>query len=351
MSHRAPVAAFLLLLPLACQQPQEPERAGAGDEAAESSEVAARIGGVAIGVDEVDAFIKEQLFVEHTRNRSPANLFEARQEALEDLINERVLEGEAAKRGISVTELVEQEAAAQGPVTEEDIATFYEENTARVGDRSLEELSEGIRRYLESQRRQEGAQQIVAAAGVEVLLQPPRFEVAAIGPSLGPEDAPITIVEFSDFQCPYCERASDVVKQVRERYPESVRVVYMHFPLESIHPQARGAAEASLCAADQDRFWDYHDKLFENRRELGKDDLLRYATELELDVPRFEQCVADRTHQERVDQDMETAMELGVTGTPAFFVNGIMMSGAKPVESFSALIDAELARQGGSGKS
>jgi protein-disulfide isomerase len=345
MSHRAPVAAFLLLLPLACQQPQEPEQAGS---VAESEEVAARIGGVAVGVDEVDEFIKEQLFVEHTRNRSPANLFEARKDGLDDLILERVLDKEAEKRGVSVTELIEQEAEAQGPVTDEEIAAFYEENTARVGDRSLEELREGIRRYLEGQRKQQGVQQLVAAAEVEVLLEPPRFEVAAEGPSLGPEDAPITIIEFSDFQCPYCERASEVVKEVRERYPESVRVVYMHFPLESIHPQARGAAEASLCAADQDRFWDYHDKLFENRKALSKDDLLRYATELELDVERFGQCVADRTHQDRVDQDMETGTELGVTGTPAFFVNGIMLSGAKPVESFSALIDAELARQGGS---
>ena len=346
MSHRVAFSAFLLLLPLACQQPGEPEQAGGVEE---SVEVAARVGGVAIGVDEVDEFIKEQLFVEHTRNRSPANLFEARKDALEDLVQERILEDEAETRGVSVAELIEQEAEAQGPVTDEEIATFYEENKHRVGDRSLEELSEGIERYLEGQRKQKGVEKLVAAVDFELLLEPPRFEVAASGPSLGPENAPVTIVEFSDFQCPYCERASSVVKEVRERYPDSVRVVYMHFPLETIHPQARGAAEASLCAADQDRFWDYHDKLFENRRELAKDDLLRYATELELDVERFEQCVAERTHMDRVDRDMETATELGVTGTPAFFINGIMISGAKPLESFSALIDAELARVGGAG--
>ncbi len=348
MSHRARAAALVPILLFACQPPQEPEP---GAEGAGSREIAARIDGVEVDVGEIDEFIKEQLFVEHTRNRSPANLFEARQEALGELIRERVLDAEAARRQLSVAELIDQQAGTLGPVTDEEVSAFYEENREKVGNRSLEELSDGIRRYLESQRKTEGIQKLLEAAQVEKLLEPPRFEVAADGPALGPADAPVTIVEFSDFQCPYCERANSVVKQVRERYPESVRLVYKQFPLESIHPQARGAAEASLCAADQERFWDYHDKLFANRKQLGSEDLLRYAAELELDVARFEQCIEGRTHRERVDADLESGMELGVSGTPAFFVNGIMLSGAKPIESFSEVIEAELERLDGAGRS
>ncbi len=348
MSHRARAAALALILPLACQPSQEPEQ---GAEGAGSGELAARIDGVAVSVGELDAFIKEQLFAEHTRNRSPAILFEAREEALGELIRERVLAAEAARQSVSVAELIEQQTGTLGPVTDEEISAFYEENREKIGNRSLEELSDGIRRYLESQRKTQGIEKLLEAAMVEQLLEPPRFEVAADGPALGPADAPITIVEFSDFQCPYCERANNVVKQVRARYPDSVRVVYRQFPLESIHPQARGAAEASLCAADQERFWDYHDKLFANSKQLGSEDLLRYASELELDVARFEQCVEERTHRERVDADVEVGMDLGVSGTPAFFVNGIMLSGAKPIESFSEVIEAELERLDGTERS
>jgi protein-disulfide isomerase len=341
MSPRLCALTLVLILPLACQPPQR------GRQDGEPAEIAARVDGVAISVAEVDEFIKEQLFSEKTKNRNPAVLFEAREDALARLIRERVLEGEAARRNLDRDAMLEQEIAALGPVSEEEIAEFYETNRNRVGERALEELSASIREYLERQREQDAMRAIVERAEIVEVLQPPRFEVASDGPALGPADARITIVEFSDFQCPYCQRASAVVKEVRERYPDEVRLVYKQFPLEAIHAQARAAAEASLCAADQDRFWDYHDALFENSRQLSGEDLLRYAGELELDVPRFEQCVADRTHSEAVESDLELGKGLGVSGTPAFFVNGIMLSGSRPVETFAEMIDAELERLNG----
>ncbi len=338
MRLSARVALPVLAALLGCQPP--PQKAAE----AESSEAAAYVDGAAISVAEVDDYIKERLFVEKTRNRNPALLFEAREEALARLVRDRILESEAAGRKLTPEALIEQEAQALGPVGDAEIAEFFEANRERVGDRPLEELSESIRAYLEGQRREEAVRAIVGRAEIVEALEPPRFEVAADGPALGPADARITIVEFSDFQCPYCKRASAVVKEVRERYPEDVRLVYKQFPLETIHPQARGAAEASLCADEQDRFWDYHDKLFDNPRKLSEEDLLRYAGELELDLPRFEQCVADRAHKDVVDAHVELGRGLGVSGTPAFFVNGIMLSGSRPVESFTELIDAELQR-------
>jgi protein-disulfide isomerase len=188
---------------------------------------------------------------------------------------------------------------------------------------------------------------IYGRSQVEILLEPPRVAVAAVGPAKGPADAPVTIIEFSDFQCPYCKRALPTLSQLLEKYPEKIRVVYRHLPLEGIHPRARPAAAASVCAEDQGRFWDYHDLVFENNRALEDADLESYAGRAGLDVESFKQCIADGRHRERIDADIEAATQAGITGTPAFVVNGIVMRGAKPLDDFAVVIDAELARAAG----
>jgi len=341
--QRAAVAALASAFALGCQPPQQEAQTPPPDGGA----LAATIMGETLSVAELDAYVKEKLFREETEGGKAAALYEVRKEALEELVRERVLEKEAASRNLSVEQLVQQEAEALGPVRDEEIAAFYEQNKSRVGDQTLENLTEPIRKHLEGGRRAQATEQIVGRADVQVALEPPRFQVGTAGPSLGPADARVTIVEFSDFQCPFCRRASDVVKALNERYPQDLRLVYRQFPLESIHPHARSAAEASLCANDQDRFWDYHDKLFENTRALAREDLVAYATELGLDLARFEACLSERTHRATVEADLAEASAHGVTGTPAFFVNGILMTGAQPVESFAEVIEAELQRLGG----
>jgi len=221
-----------------------------------------------------------------------------------------------------------------------------------MGGAKRDQVADRIRSFLDEARDGEVKAALRKRAKVEVLLQPPRVAMAAEGPSVGPENAPVTIVEFSDFQCPYCARAGAVVKQIHERYPTQVRIVYRHLPLERMHAQARGAAEASACADAQGRFWDYHDKLFANQRKLAAADLQGYAKQLGLDTAAFEQCVKERKFQAQVDRDLAAAAEAAGgsgkrgLGTPAFFVNGILVSGAKPAEDFYKLIDAELARAG-----
>lgn len=319
----------------------------ASTTAGEVSEVAAEVDGASISVAELDERIKEELF--RSRAGDPAKLYELRSDMLEEMIRERLLEAEASRRGVSAEGVVELELKEMGPVPEEEVVAFYEQNFAKQGDRKLEDIRDQIQRYLESRRAAEVPRRLRERATVEVHLKAPRYEVAAEGPSKGPADARITIVEFSDFQCPYCQRAAATVEAVLAKYPEDVRFVYRHLPLDRIHPNARGAAEAAACADEQGQFWAYHDKLFENNRALGKEDLLRYATDAGLDAARFQACFDERRFKDKVEADLQAARAVGISGTPAFVVNGILLSGAQPAEAFYKVIDQELARPAAAG--
>jgi protein-disulfide isomerase len=161
--------------------------------------------------------------------------------------------------------------------------------------------------------------------------------------ALGPEDAPITIVEFSDFQCPYCRRwREQVYEPLLAAYPGKIRMVYRHLPLTSIHPDAFSAAEAAMCAGEQDAFWQYHDRLFSSET-LGSEVYTQYAQELSLDMTTFEACMTEHKYQEAIQIDSDFAINLGIRSTPTFFVNGLAIVGAQPLEAFKQVIDKELA--------
>lgn len=171
-----------------------------------------------------------------------------------------------------------------------------------------------------------------------------RYDIPTEGyPSFGPEDAPITIVEFSDFQCPFCRRFHDETYQdLLDAYPGQIRFVYRNLPLTSIHPDAMPAAVASLCANDQQAYWDYHGKLFSSEA-LTRETFIQYATDLNLNVEDFTACLDSGKFDEFIQQDMEFALNLGVQSTPTFFVNGLAIVGAQPLSSFTQIIDLELA--------
>ena len=161
--------------------------------------------------------------------------------------------------------------------------------------------------------------------------------------ALGPADAPITLVEFSDYQCPYCRRwHAEVYEPLLAEYPGKIRFVYRHLPLDSIHPDAIPAAEASMCAGEQDAFWQFHEKLFSSEA-LGDQVYARYAQELGLDMQTFEACVSGRKYQQAVEEDTSFALDLGIRSTPTFFVNGLAIVGAQPLDVFKQVIDKELA--------
>jgi len=161
--------------------------------------------------------------------------------------------------------------------------------------------------------------------------------------SLGPENAKVTIEEYSDFECPFCGRAEPTIKQVLEKYPNDVKLVYKHFPLPS-HKSAWKAAEASECAVYQGKFWEYHDKLFENQKELYVPMLKDYARQIGLNGDIFDRCLDSGMTFGKVKADQNEGQEKGVSGTPAFFVNGKLISGAQPFSVFDAAVSAELAK-------
>lgn len=161
----------------------------------------------------------------------------------------------------------------------------------------------------------------------------------------GEFSALVTVVEFSDFQCPFCERFHTTVLQVLEDYPSQVRWVFKHFPLDALHPQARPAAEASECAAEQNKFWEFADALFENQSSLSQDIYSEIATDLGLNLPQFNQCLTDRKYKNKVEADYQEGIRLGVRGTPASFINGELLVGAVPYESLVAVIESILAGQ------
>lgn len=339
-------ASILLLACLACSSGEPAaQRAPVGEtpSAAGSGEVAAEVDGEAITTDELDAWIKEDLFRRNASN--PSELFELRQSALDAMIEERLVDAEASKRGISPDQLIEQEVAALGPVSDEEVQAFFDEHQRQLGGATLDQVGPRIRDFLGQRREADARAALREKAVVVVHLEPPRVDVAADGPSRGPDDAPITIVEFSDFQCPFCRRAVPTLQEVMKKYPGQVRVVYRNLPLGS-HSRARPAAEAALCADEQGQFWAYHDLLFENQRQLEDEDLARYAGEVGLDAEKFKLCYDEKRFADRLNADMDAARAAGVSGTPAFFVNGVMLSGAKPAADFYRVIDAELARLG-----
>lgn len=172
-----------------------------------------------------------------------------------------------------------------------------------------------------------------------------RYDVPADGfPSIGPENAPIVIVEFSDFQCPFCKRFFDeTYQQLLTAYPDKIRFVFRHLPLTSIHPEAFPSAEASMCANDQNSFWEFHDKVFENQDKLGRELYMQIANGLNLDMTEFENCIKTGKFKAMVQQDSDFAVNMGVKSTPTFFINGLAVVGAQPIEAFKQIIDMELA--------
>ncbi len=173
-----------------------------------------------------------------------------------------------------------------------------------------------------------------------------RYSIPTEGfPSIGPANAPITIVEFSDFQCPYCRQwQQETYQPLLAAYPGKIRLVYRDFPLSSIHPNAFPAAEAAQCANAQNAFWPYHDKLFASEN-LGDDIYKQYAQELNLDMAKFNECLTNHTYQTYVQANSDFAVKTGVNSTPTFFINGLAVIGAQPLDVFKQVIDKELAGQ------
>lgn len=295
---------------------------------------------------------------ENVQSRLRAMEFQYRSErhqlleaAVQSVLSQRLLQEEADEQGVALSELVSGRTDGNVSVSDGDVAAWYGRNRSRLGGRTLEELSDDIRRMLVDNERSKIVDAYVADleedADIVRLLDAPRAELDnEDAATLGPESAPITIVEFSDFECPYCRMYTETLYQIRDRYGDDVRIVFRHFPLP-IHPHAPKAAEASLCALEQDKFWELHNLMFNEQRRLGVSDLKEKARRLELDTAEFDSCLDSGRYSQRVMADVMEGESYGVEGTPATFINGIpIVGGAISLESLAEAIDKELRHLG-----
>jgi len=267
--------------------------------------------------------------------------------SLSKLIEDRVLQAEAAKRGISKEELLAKELQQynQDP-TAQEIDNFYESNKDRIG-RPKEEVAAQIGKYLRQQKYTAAKESFLK--GLEKdhkvirLLEPLRFSMVAAGrPSRGSASAPVMLVVFSDFQCPYCKKFSLTLSEVAKKYGDKVRIVFRQFPLTNIHPYAMKAAGAALCAADQNRFWEMHDLLFQDQDSLEIDALKERAKKLGLDLNAFNACLDSPLHAAQIHEDIVAGASAGADSTPTTFINGRYFNGALPLDAISEIIDEEL---------
>ena len=308
-------------------------------EAPDGQKVLARVNGVAITEAEIEESVAGQL-LKLQRDRH-----ELISKAIDTRVRNSLLSAEAEKQGISQEELVEAEV--NGKLAEVDatkVDAFYEARKQQIRQ-PKEKVEDQIRKFI---RYEDFMDSLRSAATIELLKEPFRVDVATTGPKKGPDSAQITIVEFSDFECPFCSRVNPAIKKVQETYGDKVQVVFRQYPLD-IHRNARKAGEASLCADEQGKFWEMHDGMFDNQKNLGVDGLKSIAASVaDLDVTEFNSCLDSGRHAETVQRDLKEGAQAGVNSTPAFFINGRYLSGAQPFESFAKIIDEELGRGGSS---
>ncbi|MCL2179285.1 MAG: thioredoxin domain-containing protein [Proteobacteria bacterium] len=277
------------------------------------------------------------------------SLHEARKRAASSMAFKAILEEKAKQAGVSAKEMMDTEIQARTkPPTEAEVMAVFEASRARLPpETKFEDVRGDIENYLRSQSGAKVAQELQdawladAQFKFSLVFEPKRVEVEAIGPSMGAEKAKVTIVEFSDFECPYCRQGAKTVAEVVKAYPEQVKLYFRQFPLD-FHPKAPKAAQAALCAHEQGKFWEYHDVLFENQDKLEVGELKEHAKALSLDDAKFAECLDSERHAETVQKDMEAGRAMGISGTPAFFINGILLGGAYPIEKFKEMIEQEL---------
>ncbi len=275
--------------------------------------------------------------------------------AIDGKVNEALLNAEATKRGLDDAEALANKIKEENAtVSDAEISSFYEENKKRFRNKPLEQVKDAVSAQLAKSKQNEAmgnlVEQLRNQASVDVALEPPdlpRLEVAVgNNPPRGPETAPITIVEFADYECPYCTRGYESMKQVMEKYDGQVKWYFRDFPL-SFHRNAVGYSVAAICAGEQGQYWEMHDAILEGQKTLAKDGGVEgLAGKLGLDTAAFSTCIADGAKSKIVMQDMSDGQGVGVSGTPAYFINGIMISGAQPLENFESVIDRELEAAG-----
>ncbi len=277
--------------------------------------------------------------------------YDLKMNQLNKLITERVLGAEAKKDGMANSEEYIQKKVLKGEIkiSDAEYKKFVKEKNIPESNIN-EQVKDRIFSYMKEQKKEEMVQAAVAKLTkgnpVEVYFKKPKSNIqVSVGdsPVTGGENAKVTIIEFSDFQCPFCGRAAKTVNDVKKKYGNKIKLAFKHFPLP-MHKDAGPAAEASMCVYEQgkDKFWKFHDIAFANQDKLSADDLAKHAKAAGADEKKFKECFDAHKFADAVKKDQAYGEKLGVRSTPTFFINGQLLSGALPIESFSEVIDEEL---------
>ena len=273
--------------------------------------------------------------------------YELKRQALETAISKKLVRAEAKKRGVSEEELLRTEVdskVAKPTQAERDQAMADRMLGTTLANAMGGQFDKDLQQDKLEQARQEYLERLWEQAGVKIYLLPATVEVGYDPARVrGNPDAKITMIEFSDFQCPFCLQAYSTVKSILKKYGGKVKLAYRDLPLLPIRPGTPGSAEASRCAGEQGKYWEYHDLLFENQDEIGEEAFSAHAESLKLDVERFQTCLQSGKFKPQIQEDFQEGIRLGIKGTPAFFINGVMVSGAQPQSEFEEIIEAELA--------
>ena len=302
--------------------------------------VVAKINDLEITSSELDSAAASQL------KKLEMQTFQIKRRTLDSLIQSKLIEAAAKNADLSIADYLKREVKDKiTPPSESELKALFESGKGKT-KKSFEEMKPEIANYLirnqAASKEQELITSLKRAAEVKVFLEPPRIKIDTNGaPSLGDKNAPVTIVEFSDYQCPFCKRVQPTFARISNEYKDKVRRVFLDFPL-SFHAEAQKAHEAALCAGDQDKYFEYNQKLWDNQRALEVKKLKKYAKQTQLDTKKFNDCLDSGANASKVLANVQKGVTAGVSGTPAFFINGIMLSGAQPFSAFKELIDNEL---------
>ena len=272
----------------------------------------------------------------------------AEHDALSKAIDDAILENEAKKEGVTVDQLIDKHVKGKfKEPSDEALRVYYDAlNTDQPYDVVRPQMVDNLRQLREKKAREEYMKSLREKNKAVIFLEPPLVAEANVGnaPVTGPADAPVTIIEYADYECPYCQKAEPSLKKIREQYSGKVRFAYKSFPLPS-HPHAQKAAEAALCAGQQGKYWDFHERVYEkNGKGLDVSELKELARSLGVNGDQFDKCLDSSAEAANVKQSLDEGLKLGVTGTPSFFINGHFISGSLPYDQLNDLVQLQLTK-------
>jgi len=312
---------------------------GAGSVAAQNdSTVVADVGGIKVTMAELEEQESAKLLSAHYQ------YYQAERQALDELIDKKLLEQKAKSENLTVEQLLDREVNSQvKSATEDQMKVYYEGLEVDQPYEAVRgKIVEKIRELRTEKARSAYVKALRAQTTVYVTLAPPRANVdIQDAQMLGPEKAQVTLVEFADYECPYCQKVAADVKKLQADLGDKVAFTYKDFPLP-MHARAEKAAEATRCASKQGKFWEFHDELFRSK-ELDVDQLKAQARALKLDSAEFDKCLDSGEEVAVVERDRKEGVRLGITGTPSFFINGHFLSGALDYAALRQIVEQQLA--------